>query len=117
MLHEKPGPESTIGGRIAQARFQRAAKLGRNVTQAWLAQEVGVSGPTVSQWESGITEPTISSLAKIAKALGVDAGYLAFGASEPTAAPRARVDYGRRSTATPADAPLMAQPTPAKKRA
>ena len=75
----KKGPESTIGGRIAQARFQLAAKRGRNVTQAWLAKEVGVAGPTVSQWESGTTEPTLQSVAKIATALGVSPGWIAWG--------------------------------------
>jgi transcriptional regulator with XRE-family HTH domain len=73
------GPESTIGGRIAQARFRLAAKRGRTVTQAWLAERAGVSGPTVSQWESGVTEPSLASLRKIAAALGVSPGYLAFG--------------------------------------
>lgn len=80
----KRGPTETIGGRIAQARYALAAQRGRNVTQAWLASQCGVSGPTVSQWEAGITEPTVASLAKIAIALGVSPGWLAFG---ETAAP------------------------------
>jgi transcriptional regulator with XRE-family HTH domain len=79
MCAAKKGPEATIGGRIAQARFSLAARLGRNVTQAWLAEQAGVSGPTVSQWESGVTEPTITSIAKIAAALGTSPGWLAWG--------------------------------------
>lgn len=79
MSPAKKGPESTIGGRIASARFSLAARQGKNVTQAWLAKKVGVSGPTVSQWESGVTEPALSSVPKIAAALGVPAGWLAFG--------------------------------------
>ena len=75
----KKGPEASIGGRIAQARFQLAAKLGRNVTQAWLAEQCGVAGPTVSQWESGVAEPTLRSVKKIAKALGVSPGWIAWG--------------------------------------
>lgn len=79
MAAGKSGASGTIGGRIAQARFSLAARLGRNVTQAWLADQCKVSGPTVSQWEAGVTEPTIDSVAKIAKALGVSPGWLAFG--------------------------------------
>lgn len=79
MSKGKPGPESTIGGRIAQARFQLAAKRGRNVTQAWLAEQCGVAGPTVSQWESGVAEPTLRSVKKIAAALGVSPGWIAWG--------------------------------------
>lgn len=91
MSDRKPGPEATIGGRIAQARFALAARLGRNVTQAWLAGEVGVSGPTVSQWEAGVTEPTLSSVAKIAAALGVSPGWIAWGETQK-AAPEAALD-------------------------
>ena len=80
----KTGAGETIGGRIAQARFSLAAKRGKNVTQAWLAAQCGVSGPTVSQWESGVTEPTIDSVRRIAKALGVSAGWLAFGETAET---------------------------------
>jgi transcriptional regulator with XRE-family HTH domain len=84
MTRGAAGPESTIGGRIASARFRLAAQRGKNVTQAWLAAQCGVSGPTVSQWETGVIEPTVSSLKKIAKALGVTVGWLAAG---ETAAP------------------------------
>jgi len=49
-----------------------------------LAAQCGVSGPTVSQWESGVTEPTIDSVRRIAKALGVSAGWLAFGETAET---------------------------------
>jgi transcriptional regulator with XRE-family HTH domain len=90
MPARKTDPSATIGGRIAQARFGLAAKLGSNVTQAWLAKQVGVSGPTVSQWESGVTEPTISSIAKIAKALSVSPGWLAWGESEGEQVPRSK---------------------------
>ena len=88
MTSGKAGPESSIGGRIATARFRLAAQRGKNVTQAWLAAQCGVSGPTVSQWETGVIVPSVGSLKKIANALGVTAGWLAFG---ETAAP-ARVE-------------------------
>jgi transcriptional regulator with XRE-family HTH domain len=85
MAAKKSDPEATIGGRIAQARFQLSAERGK-VTQAWLAKQVGVSGPTVSQWESGVTEPSLASMAKIAKALKVSPSWLAWGLRDaPTA--------------------------------
>jgi transcriptional regulator with XRE-family HTH domain len=81
-----------------------------------MGKAAGVTAAAISLWESNGRAPREEALAKLAAYLGVTPAFLRYGV-EPTAAPRARVDYGRRSTATPADAPLMAQPTPAKKRA
>ena len=41
-------------------------------TGVWLAQELGVSAVTVSKWCSNITQPTLSTLSKIADLLEVD---------------------------------------------
>lgn len=48
-------------------RYRRALGL----TQAQLAEKVGVSFATVQRWESG-AEPRPSTLVKVAKALGVE---------------------------------------------
>src|SRR5690348_2170470 len=79
---ERDGPEG-IGQRIRQARLQLAARQGETVTQAWLAAQCQVAGPTVSQWEKGVVSPTLQMVPKIAKALGVSAGWLAFGEDGP----------------------------------
>ena len=75
---DRTDPE-TVGQRIKQARLQLAARRGETVTQAWLAVQCQVAGPTVSQWEKGIVSPTLAMIPRIAKALEVTAGWLAFG--------------------------------------
>lgn len=75
---DRTDPE-TVGQRIKQARLRLAARRGETVTQAWLAAQCTVAGATVSQWEAGIVSPTLSMIPRIASALGVSAGWLAFG--------------------------------------
>lgn len=41
-------------------------------TGVWLAQELGVSPVTISKWCSNITQPSLSTLSKIADLLEVD---------------------------------------------
>lgn len=62
---------STLGQRIAERRGKR--------TQTWLAGRVGVTRPAVSNWEADRHPPEIAMVAKLAAALGCDAGWLAFG--------------------------------------
>ena len=46
-----------IGHRIREARKQRG------YNQQWLAEQIGVSQPSVSDWESGRNDPTMDNLA------------------------------------------------------
>lgn len=64
-----------IAGRIEAERMALA------MTQAELARLVGTHQPVVSLWESGNQEPSLSSAAKIAKALDVTLDYLVFGST------------------------------------
>ena len=41
-------------------------------TGVWLAQELGVSPVTISKWRSNITQPSLSTLSKIADLLEID---------------------------------------------
>ena len=41
-------------------------------TGVWLAQELGVSPGTISKWCSNITQPSLSTLSKIADLLEID---------------------------------------------
>lgn len=41
-------------------------------TGTWLAQELGVSYVTVSKWCSNTTQPTLSTLDRIAEILDID---------------------------------------------
>lgn len=41
-------------------------------TGVWLVQELGVSPVTISKWCSNITQPSLSTLSKIADLLEID---------------------------------------------
>lgn len=66
--------EALIGARIKMAR--KVAGL----TQAELAERVGVSRSAVAQWETGRTGQVGTNLTRIAEILGVRAGDLLEGA-------------------------------------
>ena len=70
---EKPNL-ATIGDRIRHARKDI------NINQADLAKRVGVSQPTVANWESGVHDPRRLMLAKISDILSVPMSWLAEGA-------------------------------------
>lgn len=108
----KPVAPERVGDRIRQARFQRQAHLGRAVTQTALAKTLGVSPGAVSQWENGTTEPSLAVLPKLAQALGVSAGWLAFG-EEPAADDPTNPATARRLTEAELD---RADAAAAKKR-
>ena len=74
---------STLGKRIAQARLRAGADRGKAFTQTELAKAVGVTSPTVSQWEADASEPELAMIQRVADALKVDAGWLAFGRPHP----------------------------------
>lgn len=63
-------PESSLGARIAAAR--REAGL----TQAELADVLGVSEDTIANYESGRRQPRMETLRAIAVALDTTAGRL-----------------------------------------
>ena len=65
--------ETSIGSRI------RLARKDNGLNQAELATRLGVSQPTVANWESGVHDPRQLMLAKIAEALQVQLGWLASG--------------------------------------
>lgn len=56
--------------RVGQARVQMPARNGRQVSQAVLAELIGVHWVTVSNIERGKTDPSYHTLQKIAKATG-----------------------------------------------
>ncbi|MCH5261201.1 MAG: helix-turn-helix transcriptional regulator [Lachnospiraceae bacterium] len=56
----------TTGERI------RTARKNANMTQAELAQKLGISYVGVSQWENGLRQPKYETLKKIADAIGVE---------------------------------------------
>jgi len=64
----------TVGARI------RAARLARGMTQADLAQVVGVSRSAVAQWETERSGQVRGNLTRIASVLGVSVQHLLSGA-------------------------------------
>ena len=67
-----------IGNRIKLARKERKR------SQAWLAEEIGVHQTSVTQWETGRTDPTTENLSRIANALDVNFEWLAKGTGDMT---------------------------------
>ena len=58
----------------------RAQRLRQGMTQLQLAEQIGVSGKTVSKWERGCGAPDIELLPALSAALGVDTTALLSGA-------------------------------------
>lgn len=54
----------------------RAIRQRRDLTQAELAEKVGVFQTAISQFEQGRAQPSIETLYRIAEALGVSAAEL-----------------------------------------
>ena len=76
MLRPQAGetaPQATIGQRI------RGSRQALGLNQTALADRLGVTQPTVANWEAGVHDPRQLMLAKIAEALGVSLGWLAGG--------------------------------------
>ena len=59
-------PRKTNNSAIARLRLER------NLTQAQLAEIIGVSQQQLGGWENGVRKPKLNALIKIAKALNVD---------------------------------------------
>jgi transcriptional regulator with XRE-family HTH domain len=62
--------QEIIGTRIRKKRSERG------LSQKALAEAVGVSPPAINRFEKGIKTPSIDTLAKLAKVLGVSTDFL-----------------------------------------
>lgn len=54
----------------------KECRLANNMSQKFVALSVGVSPPMVSQWESGVKEPSKETLLKLADLFNVTTDYL-----------------------------------------
>lgn len=61
----------TLGARIAAARGE--------LSQADVAERLGVSRRTLQRWEHGVNEPTVSTVCRLAATLGCDLQWLLTG--------------------------------------
>ena len=76
MIHSRIGGRESFGDRVRHSR-ERARRGGRKLTQAGLADVVGVERNTVSRWENGGMLPGDPAVvAALASALGVSADWL-----------------------------------------
>ena len=73
-MDKSQAEEETVGARI------RAARLARNMTQAELAEAVGVSRSAVAQWETERSGQVRGNLTRIASVLSVTVEHLLSGA-------------------------------------
>jgi transcriptional regulator with XRE-family HTH domain len=64
-----------IAGRSENAKVMSLAamRLNAGLSQKQLADAVGSAQPNVSLWESGMREPSLSTVAKLARVLNVSA--------------------------------------------
>lgn len=65
-----------------------ALRKKRGLTQAALAEKLGVEQPTIQRWEKGKREPELAQLVALAAALGVEPGSLLAGATIVPIGPR-----------------------------
>lgn len=54
----------------------KACRINAGLKQSELAKELGVSLLTVSNWELGYSEPSLSQLRKISELSGVDMNFI-----------------------------------------
>ena len=58
---------------MAIGNFIEKKRKEQNLTQAQLAEKLGVSNKTVSKWENGTSEPNTSNLMALARLYGIPA--------------------------------------------
>ena len=106
--------------RVKAARETMFARTGQAMRQADLGKAVGLSGAAVSTWETGDSAPATELIPKIAKALGVDPAWLAWGKGQSPfqAAPQSVEDAPGRAMRRPGryrDASAKGRPEQGKK--
>lgn len=74
----------SIGNRITQLRKEH------NVSQEYIAQELGVSRQAVSKWEQDLSAPDTNNLIALARLFEVSVEYLAVGTVCPQDPPQPR---------------------------
>jgi len=74
----------TVAQRLKQARLDRSAQVGAQITLAAVADEMGVSPVTVSRWEDGSRTPDNDDLVSLAIVYMTTPEWLAFGRGERT---------------------------------
>lgn len=77
--HTKDQGKVALGRRIVEARLAESYRREREMTQAEIAEALGVTPLTVSRWEAGTKAPELSRIPALAAALKCDPGWLTYG--------------------------------------
>ena len=78
-------------------QFIAALRREKSLTQAQLAEELGVSGGAVSKWERGLCYPDIETVARLAEFFSVSTGEILAGHMIPTYSPEVVDDLTKES--------------------
>ena len=102
----------------------RVARKSRNITQAQLAETLGVGSSTIGMWENGQREPDLDTIEALADVFNVPISYLVSGGDDMKAPgsvsksdyaalealhqnPRLRLLFDRQLKMSPGDIELM----------
>lgn len=69
----------------------KQARMAAGMSQKYVAMELGVAGPSVSNWESGKTKPTQENIKALASLFGVSVDYL-LGRDDAPSPPAPKID-------------------------
>jgi transcriptional regulator with XRE-family HTH domain len=75
-------PHAELGHLLQDLRRKRAREMGERLTQARLAEALGVHEGTVTAWENGYQRPEGENAVRLAELLGVPVRVLYGGADE-----------------------------------
>lgn len=82
LLRKAKSPLQVFSEGLKAARLRLTAVRGHYVTPEELGKDVGVSGQTIRNYESGASEPTLEMIEKLAKVLGVELSWPPFASDD-----------------------------------
>lgn len=82
----------------------KQARMNANMSQKEVALSLGVSGPTVSEWESGKKKPSTANLKALAQLFSVSSDYLLGMDEENTPTPKDEREFDDFTYAMQAEA-------------
>jgi transcriptional regulator with XRE-family HTH domain len=98
----------TVGSRLRAARLAAYERIGRQISQAELAELMDLTRSAISGYEADVYTPSVAMVEALAKQLGVTAAWLAYGqepryppATKPKPAEQSAGPYELEPTSTP----------------
>ena len=75
-LNEHNASQETVAVRKSLGETIKEYRMQKQMTQEFVAEQLGVSRQAVSKWENGTSDPSTSNLLALAKLFGVNASEL-----------------------------------------